>query len=199
LRPVAALFVSAHGVYSGRAHVELWDVARDARTYTGDLPVVAHPPCSRWCRLSGLVEKRWGHRKGEDGGCFAAALAAVRRCGGVLEHPAYSLAWSRFDLPTPSRTGGWQKGLCGGWSCQVEQRRYGHAAKKATWLYVYGIAAPPPLRWGFTHDHPGSAIVSWCGNHVKSGESRRRIAKREALATPPEFAEMLLSLARLAA
>jgi hypothetical protein len=197
---IAALFVSSRGIYANRPDVDPWDEARDARTYDGSLSVVAHPPCSRWCRLSGLVEARGGHRKGDDGGCFAAALAAVRRCGGVLEHPAYSLAWSTFDLPSPSRTGGWQKGLCGGWSCQIEQARYGHPAKKATWLYLFGVDDPPPMRWGFRHDHAGSALVSWCGNHnSKEDDRRRRLTRKQASATPPEFAEALIDLARRAA
>lgn len=91
---IAALFVQANGSYYGLPDVDPWDQKRDARLYPGPWPVVAHPPCSRWCRLAGLVEARWGHKRGEDGGCFAFALASVRRWGGVLEHPAYSDAWT---------------------------------------------------------------------------------------------------------
>ena len=98
---VAALYVEANGIYAGLPDVELWDESRDARSYPGKHPVIAHPPCSRWCRLAGLVEARWGHKKGDDGGTFAAALAAVRKYGGVLEHPAYSDAWGAVYLPLP--------------------------------------------------------------------------------------------------
>jgi len=52
--------------------------------------------------------KRWGgehNRPGNDGGCFAAALAAVRRWGGVLEHPAGSNAFAAFGLPRPVGVG----------------------------------------------------------------------------------------------
>ena len=75
---IAALFVETGGVYFGLPGVAPWDVTRDARLYAGPWPVVAHPPCARLCRLAGLVEARWGHKRGEDGGCFAAALEAVR-------------------------------------------------------------------------------------------------------------------------
>lgn len=83
---IAALFVDPRGCYSKIPDIDLWDEKRDARLYVGHWPVVAHPPCSRWCRLAGLVEARWGHKKGDDGGCFASALASVRKWGGVLEH-----------------------------------------------------------------------------------------------------------------
>lgn len=192
---VAALYVATGGCYYGLPDVDPWDETRDARLYDGPHAVVAHPPCSRWCRLAGLVEARWGHKRGEDGGCFAAALHAVRTWGGVLEHPAYSDAWAAFDLPAPMRGGGWSRGFCGGWTAHVEQGRYGHPAKKATWLYSFG-ADLPSLRWGFNPDQQSAALVSWCGNHVKSGENRPRVGKAVAARTPLAFRDVLLGMAR---
>ena len=113
---IAALYVERDGVYSGLADVNVWDKSRDARLYEGPWPVVAHPPCARWSRLAGFCEARYGLERGADGGCFAAALAAVRRFGGVLEHPAYSAAWDTFGLPEPLVVAGWTGGTCGGWS-----------------------------------------------------------------------------------
>lgn len=133
---------------------------------------------------------------------FASALANVRRCGGVLEHPAYSDAWKAFDLPRPDRHGGWIQGACGGWSCHVEQGRYGHVAKKATWLYWFspaGALPPDDLLWGSDLDTQSRSLVSWCGNHVASGETRPRVGKRAAAATPPAFKELLARLALHAA
>lgn len=196
-RPIAALYVETGGHYFGVDGVDPWDAVRDARKYDGGTPVVAHPPCSRWCRLAGLVEARWGHKRGEDGGCFEHALATVRRVGGVLEHPAYSDAWPAFGLPKPPRSGGWIRGMCGGWSCHVEQVRYGHVAKKATWLYAYGVDLPS-LRWGSSPDCESTALVSWCGNRVKSGESRPRVGKAAASRTPIEFRDVLIAMARSA-
>jgi len=194
---VAALYVQEGGAYYDLDGVDPWPESRDARIYDGPHPVVAHPPCSRWCRLAGLVESRWGHKKGDDGGLFARALEQVRAHGGALEHPAYSDAWPAYDLPTPPRHGGWVLTLCGGWTCHVEQGRYGHAAKKATWLYAHGVR-PPRLRWGSVPDGQSKALVSWCGNHVKSGESRPRVGKAAAAATPPEFRAVLVDIARSA-
>jgi hypothetical protein len=188
---VAALFVDEQGCYSALGHVDLWDESRDARLYSGPHPVVAHPPCARWCRLAGLVEARYGYRRGEDGGCFASALQSVRKWRGVLEHPAYSDAWAAFELPRPPATGGWVRGDCGGYACHVEQGNYGHPARKATWLYAFGCDPLPELRWGRSD---ASAWVSWC-DHARG---RVRISKKAASATPIDFRDALLSIAQRA-
>ncbi len=193
---VAALFVDPKGVYAELPDVDIWDEARDARNYAGPYPVVAHPPCSRWCRLAGLVEARWGHTRGEDGGMFASALESVRRYGGVLEHPAYSDAWAAFGLNRPPTGGGWVNAdYEGGWTCYIEQWRYGHPAKKATWLYAHGVELPD-LRWGRTLDQSSTALVSWCENRVKSGEVRPRVGKAAASATPEAFRDELVAIAK---
>ena len=151
---VAALFVQKDGVYFGVPGVDPWDEERDARLYGGPYPVVAHPPCARWSRLAGFTEARFGLKRGEDGGCFKAALAAVREFGGVIEHPAYTDAFKAFDLPRPTVREGWTLDMDGGASCYVEQGRYGLPVKKATWLYAYGVELPE-LRWGWTPDGQG--------------------------------------------
>lgn len=191
---IAALYVEADGVYADVADVELWDEARDARLYRGPYPVVAHPPCARWCRMAGIAEARWGKRRGDDGGTFAAALEAVRTHGGVLEHPAYSAAWKTFGLPRPHRNGGWFGSNVIGWSAHVEQGRYGHSVKKATWLYAYN-ADLPQLRWGSELDQRGVMAYSWCGNN---GDKRPRVGKKIANATPIEFRDVLMQIARSA-
>jgi hypothetical protein len=156
---VAALYVATGGVYFGLPDVEPWDKDRDARSYAGPCPVVAHPPCERWGRYwHGGPSARERKIKGDDGGCFAAALAAVRRWGGVLEHPADSAAWSAFGLMRPEG-GGWSIADWGtdgtllggprwGWTCRVEQGHFGHRARKATWLYACGVDPLPSLPWG---------------------------------------------------
>ena len=132
---IAALYVEAGGCYTGLPDVDAWDEARDARLYAGPYPVVAHPPCQRWGKLwagQPLFIKRTGIRKikGDDGGCFKAAIASVRQWGGVIEHPWQSHAWPHFGLNTPDRAGRWiVADFYGGWTCCVEQGRYGHYAR----------------------------------------------------------------------
>lgn len=221
---VAALFVDPKGVYADLPGVELWDETRDARLYEGPYPVVAHPPCARWSRLAGFVEYVHGYKRGDDAGCFDAALRAVRMFGGVLEHPAYTKAFDHYGLPEPLTHFGWTGGLCGGFSAYVEQGRYGELpVKKATWLYAYGVELPQ-LRWGYTPDANGDSANQtehggmdawrdawrpklrrgWRINEPRDGEravvsaAEGRMRGRNASRTPVEFRDVLLSIARSA-
>ena len=193
---VAALYIERNGVYANLPDVELWDEERDARRYAGPWPVVAHPPCSRWSPLAYVNSARHGYPLGDDGGCFEAALAAVRRYGGVLEHPAHSLAWRRFALPRPTRRGWSQSLIDPGWATEVSQVVYGHRARKRTWLYYVGDVPPPALDW---RDADGECIVGdlWHGAGRRLGRGDRpRMYQREALATPEAFRDALLAMAR---
>jgi hypothetical protein len=102
---ISALYVQTDGAYYGLKGVDPWDEVRDARLYAGPHPVVAHPPCSTWCMLASVNEARWGKMIGDDGGTFAAALAAVRQYGGVLEHPAYWRGTCSSSTVPPAATG----------------------------------------------------------------------------------------------
>lgn len=187
---VAALFVERDGVYAGLPGVDVWDVTRDARNYAGPHPVVAHPPCNRWAMpLAKVNETRYGHPVGADKGTFASALWSVRTFGGVLEHPAYTAAWSYHGLRKPTKRGLWQPTECGGWVCQVAQSAYGHAARKRTWLYAYGCE-PSSLR---SDEPPATAVTSWL---QKTSTTLPRLSKRAASVTPPAFRDVLLSIAR---
>lgn len=186
---IAALYVETNGVYFGLDNVDPWDVQRDARNYAGPHRVVAHPPCSRWCQLAYINQKRYGHAVGDDGGCFASALASVQRWGGVLEHPAFSYAWPHFDMVRPVR-GRWTQGGPG-WVTEVSQSAYGHRARKRTWLYVVGDK-PDDVDWS---EPEPTAQVSFCKNHGNS--PLPRLSKKEAKRTPIAFRDLLLSLAEL--
>ncbi len=188
MHDVAALYVLPDGPYPARC-VSWYDEGRDARTYSGSLPVVAHPPCKRW--------GRWWYAAGDsepgnDGGLFSHALREVERCGGVLEHPESTHAWARFGIEKPPRGGGWIRSRAG-WTCCVAQRNYGHKARKYTWLYYVG-PEPPELTWG-----PGPKQTHYL---TKPGRRRGRpgkdvplLTRRENLLTPVPFAELLIGLA----
>jgi len=194
----AALFVSGSGPYAGLPGVDVWDVSRDARTYPGPWPVIAHPPCERWGRYwFGGPSARVRRVKGDDDGCFAAALAAVRRWGGVLEHPAASSAWKAFGLCEPPRAGGWVVADWeGGWTCCVDQGHYGHRAQKATWLYANGVTLPQ-LRWGKSDRRvrldDGYHSAEERRRKIRTGTYQRLSARERAL-TPIPFRDLLLSM-----
>jgi hypothetical protein len=194
---VAALYVETGGPYFGLPDVDPWDEQRDARLYAGPWPVVAHPPCARWCQLAPLVASKLKHLGpkyaiGNDGGCFEAALRAVRAYGGVLEHPAYSLAWYRYGLPVPGY-GGWTQAMGDpGWSTAVSQVAYGHLARKRTWLYYVG-PDPPALIW---NEPVAQAQVS-AFTHKKKGRPIK-LGKGLSNPTPPEFRDVLIEMARSA-
>lgn len=204
---IAALYVDKGGSYFGLPDVDPWDVDRDARLYDGPWPVVAHPPCQRWGNFyagSPLAIKQGKRKKlGDDNGCFNAALAAVRKFGGVLEHPEHSRAWDWFGIIKPPRHGGWVVAdWQGGWTCRVEQGFYGHFARKPTWLYANGTALPS-LCWGFGERRLDPAIVERWGlkRAIRLGEvgmvggGGNDTAR---IATPEAFRDLLISIARSA-
>lgn len=200
---IAALYVQEGGCYFGLPDVDPWDKHRDARLYDGPFAVVAHPPCERWGRYWGGSPRCWPRKKlGDDGGCFAAALASVRKFGGVLEHPEGSHAWRHFHLNTPPRTGAWvMADWDGGWTCCVEQGAYGHKARKATWLYANGVELPS-LEWGkaegdFIRLDDGYHSAEERARAVKTGACQR-LSKKQSAATPILFRDLLLSIARTA-
>lgn len=190
------LFVMKDSIYKSLG-LDCYDEARDARTYAGNAPVVAHPPCQLWGKFAKVNYKRWGgeHNKpGNDGGCFRFALDAVNRCGGVLEHPAESYAWPTYGLHYPDRRGGWRRSGKG-WTCEVWQSAYGHRARKRTWLYCAGTDQPLEPNW--TRPDGTHQI----GFHDQRGKARNKptLGRREANATPPSFAHWLVELARACA
>ncbi len=189
---IAALFVRGDGYYAVRDVCFLYDGSegRDARDYAGPQPVVAHPPCQRW---GNYAEKNG--RIGQDDGCFEAARNAVRKYGGVLEHPAGSKAFGLFGLPIPKAGQGWSKpDKFGGRSCLVWQGTYGHRAPKPTWLYAVGIDFKE-LNWAKPPKRDLSHLDEKARKRAIKTGICQRLSKRQRELTPPEFGEMLIGLA----
>jgi len=90
---VVALYVDPRGPYP-KLVADWYDEKRDARTYDGPLPIVAHPPCGPWGRLRHLSRK-------DSPELAIRAVEQVRRWGGVLEHPEGSLLWNRCGMAGP--------------------------------------------------------------------------------------------------
>lgn len=191
---VAALYVQTGGCYYGLEGVDPWDEKRDARLYNGPHPVIAHPPCQLWGSLAYVNYARYGgdHNKpGNDGGCFKAAVDAVLQYGGVLEHPAFTRAWEKYGLVRPTGIGWHNAGDY--WVCEVWQSAYGHLAQKRTWLLYAGRQEPHQMRWERV---PGTHRIG----HNSTAKTHKPVLRgKAASATPKEFRDELLALARGAA
>jgi len=204
-RTVAALYVEPDGCYVGVPNVDPWDESRDARRYAGPHPVVAHPPCQRWGRFwHGSTRKPHQFKLGDDGGCFESALAAIKRWGGVLEHPAGSRAWDEFGLLKPKPDAGWQRCLIHDiWTCHVEQGHYGHFSRKPTWLLASGQSSDrlPELNWKKGEQRLPDWMIARYGYEkarrigvVAMVGGKRKTAIRNA--TPLPFRDLLIDIAR---
>jgi len=183
---VAVLFARQDSIYKRIDGCDVFDIERDARTYTGALPIVAHPPCRAWGRLRAFAKPREDEK---DLALFA--VDQIRRFGGVLEHPAQSSLWPVAGLPPLDQS----KDLFGGWSMAVDQFWFGHRARKRTFLYICGIEPselpPLPLALG---DAP-MTIASSRRRASDGSRYRKEVPDAEREATPPAFALWLLDLA----
>ena len=191
---VAALYIDPRGPYPKLLGPELcWDEGRDARTYAGPWPVVAHPPCGPWGRLRHLY-------KGTEHDCALVALAQVRVFGGVLEHPAESKLW-HHDRELRGHLGrfGSHVDAFGGRSAWLDQVEWGHVARKRTWLYMVGV--PLPYRF-LAAPFPGRKPTHQVSRDAKRARRNSYTLKRTSAQmnrrTPVAFAEWLISLAEQA-
>ena len=57
MKTVAILCASRKTAYRDIPGVEIYDEDRDARTFPGGMPVIAHPPCRRWTRYGMAMTK----------------------------------------------------------------------------------------------------------------------------------------------
>lgn len=181
MQTVAVLFARADSNYKQLPGTDVYDIERDARTYDGPHPVVAHPPCRAWGRL-----RQFANPRPDERNLGRLAVALVSEFGGVLEHPAGSTLWSAQHLPKPGERDSW-----GGWTLAAPQKWWGHKAEKETWFYIVGCEPT---------DIPALPIVLGEATHVVQTRKRRdhrpHITKSEREHTPLPLAEWLIELAR---
>lgn len=183
---VVALYVDPRDPYPKL--VEQWyDEKRDARTYEGPWPVVAHPPCGRWGRMAHLTPPGRIPRH-QDKPLGPIAVGQVRAFGGVLEHPEASKLFEHCGMPRPGEL----PDRWGGFTIAVDQCDWGHVARKRTWLYLVGTSCKR-----FFWPMPGkpTRIVS---TSRKDDCSLLRCSQQARRRTPFAFAEWLLELAATA-
>lgn len=179
VRPVAVLCVQRNSAYHGMDGVEAYDLERDARTFPGGMPVIAHPPCRSW-------SAHCSHQAKPEAGEQELGLWCVEQViewGGILEQPAHSRLWGTAGLPEPGQTtgrafGNWL------WSMEVWQAWWGYPMRKATWLM-------------FSQIHPKDVRVP-LRLHPRGCDRRREqlMSKNQRSATTLEFARWLVATAR---
>lgn len=172
-RRVAVLFARADSIYKRLPGCDVFDLERDARSFCGGAPVVAHPPCRAWGQLRHFAKPVPGERE-----LALFAVDRVRRFGGVLEHPVASQLWPECSLPSPGA-----RDSFGGFTFPIDQDWFGHVAQKRTRLYVCGCE---PC------DLPAFPLVLEDPSRFVEDLSR---AGRER--TPVVLARWLLAIARL--
>lgn len=165
---------------------DVWDADRDARKWPGGYPVVAHPPCRAWGRLSHMAKPR-----DDEKDLARWAVSQVREWGGVLEHPSASKLWVDQRLPPPGERDQW-----GGWTLPVHQHWFGHKAEKSTLLYIVGCepndAPPIPMKLGRAE----YVIASSLHRSKKATWARPEVPDAEREHTPAELARWLVDTAR---
>lgn len=186
MRRVAALCVRADSIYKRLRGVEPFDATRDARTFAGGVPVIAHPPCAQWSRM-----KAFAADKPEEKALGPLCVEFVRRCGGVLEHPADSSLWKHCGLPRP----GAPADEFGGYTVELSQFWLGHLAEKRTWLYIVGVPRHrlPPIQLPI--GEPEYAIAS-SRRHQANRSGKKSLHKSLREHTPEPMARWLLTVAR---
>lgn len=174
---VAVLCAQNRSVYRLIGGVEIYDQTRDARTFPGGVPVVAHPPCRAWSAYCAHQSKPAVGEK--ELGLWCADQ--VRQCGGILEKPAHSRLFEAARLPLP----GWAA-RGDSWSIEVMQVWWGFPQLKKTWLYFSKIN-PAQVNWPLRLHGQGGDKRTW---QLLSKESRSR--------TPLPMAQWLVDHARKA-
>jgi hypothetical protein len=175
----AVLFAHRRSIYKTIAECDVYDIDRDARSFQGGLPVVAHPPCAHYCRL-----RHFAHDTPENDPELAVwAVEQVERCGGILEHPKDSQLWARCNLPLPM-----ERNSRPGYTLQIDQWWFGHPAKKATWLYVCGIDLDTLPEMPYKIGYPAF--------HWPNRGRVKELRKTQRSATPLDFALWLVAAAK---
>ena len=193
MQTVAVLFARADSVYKTIPGCDVYDIERDARTWQGGAPVVAHPPCRAWGRLRAFAKPRHDEKD-----LARWSVAQVRQWGGVLEHPESSTLWSDQKLPRYQN----ERDGHGGWTLPIHQYWFGHRAQKRTWLYIVGVnpweVPDYPLRLGQSDCRIRLDKRRPDGTHIRKGDPDYQpiLGDAEREHTPEALAIWLVELAR---
>jgi hypothetical protein len=170
---VAILCCHTGSHYHSMRGVECYDIRRDVRTFMGGMPVVAHPPCRAWsAKCSHQAKPEPGEKE-----LGPLCVEWLRKCGGVLEHPAGSRLWAHLALPVPGREAG------GLWCVEVLQSWWGNAQLKRTWLLFSGV------------DHQSVRLPRRLAPPLGNRRRWQLLSRKQRSATCPRMAQWLVNVA----
>lgn len=176
-RAITILCCSKTSEYKSMSNVDCYDITRDASTFDGSNPIVAHPPCRSWStHLSHCAKPLPGER---DLAHFC--IDKLKQNGGVLEHPAFSKLFTDGYLPLPREQHPTLKTI------EVSQFWFGSKMRKRTWLCFSRIDLSLvliPFRL-FPQASPGAT------RHFEF------LSEKQRSHSTPEFCEFLVNNARL--
>lgn len=183
---IAILFARADSIYKNIPGCDVYDINRDALTWPGGCPVVAHPPCRAWAGLRQMAKPRPGEKE-----LAIWAVAQIQKFGGVLEHPSTSTLWPALGLPRPGT-----RDVFGGWTLPIHQHWFGHRARKSTFLYIVGCEPTHIPAMPMRLDEP-THILGASGRRKDGSrlQGRPEISKAEREHTPNDLAYWLVDLA----
>lgn len=173
---IAVLCAATNSIYHTLEDVDVYDSKRDARTFTGGVPVVTHPPCRAWSAYCAHQAKPEPGEK--DLGLWCCEQ--LKRWGGVLEHPAHSRLFEAAGLPEPLS---FQGDL---WTAAVKQSWWGDSRTKSTWL-CFSKVRPDDVEIPFVLGYPQHDRKVW-----------NTMSKGKRAATPPSMAQWLVNIAKTA-
>lgn len=189
MKTVAVLYARKDSIYRDIPGCDVWDEERDARKFSGNMPIVAHPPCRAWAGMAHLARPR-----ADEKDLARHAVAMIRENGGVLEHPATSKLWRDQSLPEPGERDAW-----GGFTVVLPQWWFGHLAEKPTRFYIVGCNPKTlpeiPIQLG---DAPCVVTTSKRKCKTPPEEWRPRLTAKQREATPIKLATWLVAVARSA-
>ena len=92
MKKITVLCTTENSIYK-KLGMDCYDKNRDAYSYKGKGPVIAHPPCAQWSRLKKFAKKDTMSKL-----LLHHCMQIVRTNGGVVEHPAGSELIKYYNL-----------------------------------------------------------------------------------------------------
>jgi hypothetical protein len=176
---ISVLFTRKDSVYKSM-NLDCYDIERNALTWAGGNPIIAHPPCRAWGQLAHFANPRPGEKE-----LAIYSINLIRKYGGVLEHPRASKLWKEMNLPLGKQTDEY-----GGYTISINQSWFGHKAEKKTLLYICGVERNnlPEIPLKFD-------LIEYVVSSSRKKAGKKEISKADRERTPIDLAKWLIQVA----